>query len=109
MKIFYLNCARRLKRKVNTTYPLRNWLVNFLKEKKVDLVCLSESSNYDIRKSLPDMFPYSCVIEPPIYKMGFNICSQFEFTYESISIENDNSITAKYRADIHSNTNVKVI
>jgi len=91
MKIFYLNCHRLLKRNKNGQ---RDWLIKLITDNDVDVVCLSESSNYDIGVDLRDMFPEVYRLKPSgtvLQKMGyrFNIVSRLPVKYESIDYSVD--------------------
>ena len=88
MKVFYLNCHRLLKHNKNGQ---RDWLVKTVLEHNVDVVCLSESSNYDFAEAMPNpgIFPkkYRWIAPPStLSKMGYklNLCSKLPVTYESI-------------------------
>jgi len=86
LKIFYLNCHRLLKRNKDGQ---RDWLINQIIYNDVDVVCLSESSNYDIGYALPDRFLEMYRWKPSktvLQKMGyrFNIVSRIPVKYESI-------------------------
>ena len=86
MKIFYLNCHRRLK---NSKDGQRKWLIKLIIDNDIDVVCLSESSNYDIRNDLPDKFQEEYRLKPSgttLQTMGyrFNIVSRLPVKYESI-------------------------
>jgi len=86
MKIFYLNCHRLLK---NNKDGQRTWLIKQIIDNDVDVVCLSESSNYDIGIDLPDKFPEMYRLRATgttLQKMGyrFNIVSKIPVKYESI-------------------------
>jgi len=91
MKIFYLNCHRRLKRNKDDQ---RTWLIKLINYYDVDVVCLSESSNYDIGIDLSDRFPDNYRLKPSgtvLQKMGyrFNIVSRLPVKYESIDYSVD--------------------
>ena len=86
MVIFYLNCHRLLK---NNKDGQRDWLIGTVLDNDVDVVCLSESSNYDFGNALSGVFPEEyCWIaqDSTLAKMGykFNICSKHNVRYESI-------------------------
>ena len=87
MRIFYLNCHRFLKRNKDGQ---RTWLIKLINDNDVDVVCLSESSNYDIGIGLPDRFPEKFRFMPTktvLQKMGyrFNIVSRQPVKYEPIN------------------------
>jgi endonuclease/exonuclease/phosphatase family metal-dependent hydrolase len=91
MKIFYLNCHRLLKR---NKAGQRDWLIKVIIDNDVDVVCLSESSNYDIGIDIPNRFPEMYRWKPSntgLQKMGyrFNIVSQMPVKYESIDYSVD--------------------
>ena len=80
MKVLYLNCATRLAYSKGET-PQRLWLRDYVVENDVDVICLSESSNYNFLKVLPDSirkencwFPTDTPLARRGYKM--NICSR---------------------------------
>jgi hypothetical protein len=88
MKILYLNCARRLSNAKGET-PQRKWLVDFVVDNDIDIVCLAESSNYDIGESLPNVFIKEnrwLSEDTPLMKQGFkfNICSKIKASYMPI-------------------------
>jgi len=87
MKIFYLNCHRLLK---NNKDGQRKWLIDLITDNDVDVVCLSESSNYNIGIDLPDRFPDTSRFKASktvLQKMGyrFNIVSRLPVKYEPIN------------------------
>ena len=86
MKILYLNCHRLIKRNKDGQ---RDWLIKQIVNNNIDVVCLSESSNYDIGIDLPDKFPETYRLKPSrttLQKMGyrFNIVSRLPVIYKSI-------------------------
>jgi len=98
MRIFYLNCHRLLKRNRNRQ---RDWLVKQIIDNGVDVICLSESSNYDIGIDLLDRFPEAYRLKPSgsvLQKMGyrFNIVSRVPVKYESI----DYSVDPEWHGDM---------
>jgi endonuclease/exonuclease/phosphatase family metal-dependent hydrolase len=91
MRIFYLNCHRLLKRNKDEQ---RDWLIKQIADNDVDVVCLSESSNYDIGVDFPDRFPEQYRLKPSgttLQKMGyrFNIVSRIPVKYKSIDYSVD--------------------
>jgi len=97
MRIFYLNCHRLLK---NNKDGQKDWLIKQIVDNDVDVVCLSESSNYDIGIDLPDRFPELHRFKKSgttLQKMGyrFNIVSRIPVKYESI----DYSVDPAWRGD----------
>jgi hypothetical protein len=88
MRIFFLNCARRLNSAKGETLQ-RQWLVDYVIENNVDIVCLAESSNYDFGESIPNIFVKEnrwIAEDTPLMKQGFkfNICSKKNVTYMPI-------------------------
>jgi exonuclease III len=94
MIVFYLNCHCLLKRSKDGQ---RDWLLKTVIENNVDVVCLSESSNYDFSIALPDPFKkeYRWIApKSTLAKMGykFNICSKYKVIYKSIDYSVDNNL-----------------
>ena len=90
MKVFYLNCARRLK----LNRDKQNWLLDFVKSNDIDVICLAESSNYDFGNLLPDIFPDDekhrwNAPQSVLAKGGwkFNICSKIPAVFKSINYD----------------------
>ena len=87
MKIFYLNCFRLLKHSKNGQ---REWLIKYINENDIDVVCLAESSNYDIGDDFSESFPKEYRWKPPeseLRNMGFkfNICSKHKVEFTPIN------------------------
>jgi len=67
----------------------RDWLIKQIVDNNIDVVCLSESSNYDIGNDLPDKFVEKYRLKPSgtvLQKVGyrFNIVSRLPIIYKSI-------------------------
>lgn len=88
MRIFYQNCARRLSDKVGETLQ-RDWLVGFVQDENIDMVCLAESSNYNFSDAIPDKFPKEqrwLQTDTELGRLGYklNICSSIPVKYAPI-------------------------
>jgi len=99
LRIFYLNCFRLLKKSKDGQ---RDWLIKKVCEYDVDVICLSESSNFDFGNTLPELFPEGINFrwnapESNLAKLGykFNICSRQKVTFHSI----DYTVSPEYLKD----------